>query len=226
MLRRRSICVLFGASVLAGSALAESAARADEPVPVRPKNFEEEYNQPWTAGVPPWRLKQHQRWRVWDPYFDPREALLSPAYIVQNMHGGEKAWGVGLSYGQSIQTYRGPLFVRGQIALAELRIHDKSLFALSGMRWVFTGGLALGPLEIGAGPGVTAMHFDFERWRPSFGALSPRISAFVGLKLGVVRVAVEAYSEVYWRWIGQDSARIHGFVLDLGGGGRIDAKSP
>ena len=182
--------------------------------------------QPWNSGVPPWRLKQHHRYRVWDPYLDPREGLLSVTYAIeQPFHGGEKAWGIGLSLAQSVQTYYGPLMIRGQLHYLEGRIHDKTILTVGLPRYQFFGGLSVGPVEIGAGPGITGMHVDLQRWKyPSLGFFSPRIAAMFALKIGVARLEAEAFTEINWRWVGRDTDRVYGFVFTIGGGGQIGSK--
>ena len=49
----------------------------------------------------------------------------------------------------------------------------------------------------------------------SFGMFSPRVGAGLWLALPQVRIGVSIFTEYFWRWVGNDSAFVHGLTLEL-----------
>jgi hypothetical protein len=62
--------------------------------------------------------------------------------------------------------------------------------------------------------GVTVAHLDYGQ-RFSFGMFSPRAGVGVWLKLSHSRVGLSAFTEYFWRWVGSESAFVHGLSLEI-----------
>jgi hypothetical protein len=62
--------------------------------------------------------------------------------------------------------------------------------------------------------GFTAIHLDVGHG-VSFGMFSPRVGVGLWLKLPNSRIGVSAFTEYFWRWVGDDSAFVHGLTLEI-----------
>lgn len=121
--------------------------------------------------------------------------------------------GLSLGLGEQVTTLRGA-FWAGIDREFELRFVRHDALSLSLWRYQWEGGLRLGKLEPGVRVGMTLLHLDVGHGF-SFGLLSPRVGAGVWFKLPRSRIGVSAFSEYFWRWTGDESAFVHGLVLEL-----------
>ena len=87
------------------------------------------------------------------------------------------------------------------------------LFDLLG--YSYQAGLRLGPIEVGAGPGLNVLGIDVSDGDWSLSGLSPYASARAGLKTGNFRVSLSAYRAYHFRWLGRADAYLTGFSLEL-----------
>lgn len=121
--------------------------------------------------------------------------------------------GYSLAVGESITTLRGA-FAAGLMEDSELRVVPHDAVSLSLRRYQWEAGPRLGPLEPMARVGFTLLHLDVGHGF-SFGLFSPRVGLGLWWKLPHARVGVSAFTEYFWRWVGADSAFVHGLVLEL-----------
>ena len=118
-----------------------------------------------------------------------------------------------LGFGESLTTLRGG-FAVGAIQEHELRLVPKDAFSVSLSRYQWEAGPRLGPVEPMARVGFTLLHLDVGHG-VSFGMFSPRVGFGLWLSLPHSRVGVSAFTEYFWRWLGNDSAFVHGLTLEF-----------
>ncbi|HXK17334.1 MAG TPA: hypothetical protein VNG33_06020 [Polyangiaceae bacterium] len=121
--------------------------------------------------------------------------------------------GYSLAAGEAITTVRGA-FAAGAIQETELRFVPSDALSLSLRRYQWEAGPRLGSLEAMARVGFTLAHLDVGHGF-SFGLFSPRVGLGLWWKLSHARVGVSAFTEYFWRWVGDDSAFVHGLTLEL-----------
>jgi hypothetical protein len=121
--------------------------------------------------------------------------------------------GYFLALGEALTTLRGP-FAAGALQEHELRFVAKDALSLALSRYQWEAGPRLGPLEPMARVGFTLLHLDVGHG-VSFGMFSPRVGLGLWLTLPHARIGVSAFTEYFWRWVGNDSAFVHGLTLEL-----------
>jgi hypothetical protein len=121
--------------------------------------------------------------------------------------------GYSLAFGESLTTLRGA-FAAGGLQEHELRFVPKDALSLALSRYQWEAGPRLGPLEPMVRVGFTLLHLDVGHG-VSFGMFSPRVGLGLWLRLPHARLGVSAFSEYFWRWLGNDSAFVHGLTLEL-----------
>jgi hypothetical protein len=156
-----------------------------------------------------------KRWALFDPFADRREQIYSIGRVEWNERPSDRVFeGVELKGGERISTQRGPWILSGRREVA-LRLMAPTTIALGLAVLSFTGNLAIGPLEIGAGPGVTLANIDYSSRDFSLGFLSPRATADAGVRLGIVRLGCSFSEEYLWRWWGRESARAESIMVEI-----------
>lgn len=121
--------------------------------------------------------------------------------------------GYSFAFGESLTTVRGA-FAAGGLQEHELRYVPSDALSLALSRYQWEAGPRLGALEPMARVGFTLLHLDVGHG-VSFGMFSPRVGLGLWLSLPGARLGVSAFSEYLWRWVGDDSAFVHGLTLEL-----------
>ncbi len=121
--------------------------------------------------------------------------------------------GYFFAIGEGVTTVRGG-FTAGALQEHELRLVPHDALSLGLWRYQWEAGPRIGPFEPRARVGFTAMHLDVGHGF-SFGMLSPRVGLGLWLKLPHSRIGVSAFTEYFWRWVGNDSAFVHGLSLEI-----------
>jgi hypothetical protein len=121
--------------------------------------------------------------------------------------------GYSLAFSEGLTTVRGNFLAGGRLE-HELRLVPKDALGLNISRYYWEAGPRLGPIEPMARVGVTLLSLDYGK-RFSFGMFSPRVGVGVWVKLAQTRIGISAFSEYFWRWVGEDSAFVHGFTLEI-----------
>jgi len=166
---------------------------------------------PLVAAAP---LPRFARWRLLNPYTSRHTDSLSLGIAGFRADSARSPIpGFSLGLGEQVTTVRGALWA-GLSREFELRFVRHDALSLSLWRYQWEGGLRLGKLEPGVRFGMTLLHLDVGHGF-SFGLLSPRVGAGVWFKLPRSRIGVSAFSEYFWRWTGDQSAFVHGLVLEL-----------
>lgn len=154
-------------------------------------------------------------WALFDPFYSARESRVfgGPVSLRETdqaiaMHGAT------IGFGDTQRETRGPLWLSIERSF-DLRLFSKwtMLFGLLG--YSYQAGLRIGPIEIGAGPGLNVLGIDVSDGDWSLSGLSPRASARAGLKTGNFRVSLSAYRAYHFRWLGRRGAYLTGFSLEL-----------
>ena len=153
-------------------------------------------------------------WVLLNPYTARHASLLSLGVVgFRLLPEARETAGYSLAFGEAITTLRGP-FTTGLVQESELRLVPRDALSLSLRRYQWEAGLRIGPLEPTARVGFTLAHLDVGHGF-SFGLLSPRVGVGLWWKLPHSRVGVSAFTEYFWRWVGNDSAFVHGLTLEL-----------
>ena len=121
--------------------------------------------------------------------------------------------GYSLAFSESVTTVRGGFLAGGRLE-HELRLVPRDALQLGVSRYYWEAGPRIGPVEPMARVGATLICLDYGK-RLSFGMFSPRVGAGVWLKVAQTRIGVSVFSEYYWRWVGEDSAFVHGLTLEI-----------
>jgi hypothetical protein len=121
--------------------------------------------------------------------------------------------GYSCALGESLTTLRGP-FVVGGMQEHELRFVPKDALSLGLWRYQWEAGPHIGPLEPLARVGFTLLHLDVGHGF-RFGMFSPRVGLGLWLRLPHSRIGLSAFSEYFWRWLGNDSAFVHGLTFEI-----------
>lgn len=121
--------------------------------------------------------------------------------------------GYSIAFSEGLTSLR-PSFLAGGRLEHELRLVPKDALGLGISRYYWEAGPRLGPIEPMARVGVTLAYLDYGK-RFSFGMFSPRVGVGVWVKLAQSRIGVSAYTEYYWRWVGEQSAFVHGLTLEI-----------
>jgi hypothetical protein len=126
---------------------------------------------------------------------------------------GSASRGYAISGGEGMALLSGA-FSAGGLHEQELRFVPNDALSLGLSRYQLEAGLRLGPLEPMARVGFTTLHLDIGHGF-SLGLFSPRVGAGLWLALGKARLGASAFAEYYWRWLGDDSALVHGLSIEL-----------
>jgi hypothetical protein len=162
----------------------------------------------------PARAPSFAGWLLLNPYTARHASLLSLGVVgFRPLPEAREMVGYSLAFGEVITTLRGP-FTTGLVEESELRLVPRDALSLSLRRYQWEAGLRIGPLEPTARVGFTLAHLDVGHGF-SFGLLSPRVGVGLWWKLPHSRVGVSAFTEYFWRWVGSDSAFVHGLTLEL-----------
>jgi hypothetical protein len=157
----------------------------------------------------------HRPWALFDPFLSPREMVLfGGPNSLRELDQIEALRGGSFGFAQTQRELRGPFWLSLERHF-ELGIYSKWTFLLELSKYDYLAGFRLGPVEIGAGPGVTPLAFDISDGDVSLSGLCPRVLAKFGVKTGRFRFSLRAQREYLWRWLGRDDAWITGFALEL-----------
>jgi hypothetical protein len=154
------------------------------------------------------------RWQLLNPY-TARHASTAAFGLVGQRLVGERTENLGYSFalGESLTTVRGAALVGGRLEY-ELRLVPKDALNLALWRYQWEAGPRIGPIEPMVRVGFTTLHLDVGHG-VSFGMFSPRVGCGLWLKLPSSRIGVSVFSEYFWRWLGNDSAFVHGLSVEL-----------
>jgi hypothetical protein len=138
-------------------------------------------------------------------------------------HGEPRDWerGTGdILAGITITTHWKPFYISGY-QMTHFRVLDSKSFIWSVLSTGMGAGVRLGPFEPEARLGVGLIQLDAIHGEYNFSLLSPRVAMGVGLRLGKIRLDIQAHTEYLWRWFGPDYL-IRGVSLGL----RFDVPRP
>jgi hypothetical protein len=121
--------------------------------------------------------------------------------------------GYAIAGGESVALLSGVLMAGG-MQDHELRFVPDDALSLALSRYQLEAGVRLGPFEPMVRVGFTTLHLDIGHGF-SLGLFTPRVGAGVWLKLGKARLGASAFSEYFWRWLGDDSAFVNGLTFEL-----------
>ncbi len=159
---------------------------------------------------------------------DTRAAALSPFDVRRAFTGSSLAVGFfqarntstdyaqrgwELRLGREIELRHQHLFLLGN-SVSSFRAFDSKSFSFVLLAPDVTGGVYVGPIELGAGVSLSLASFDDFDTKWSAQSLSPRAHADVGLRFGGLRFAAQVFGEEYWRWFGDDR-RMRGFAFSV-----------
>ena len=154
------------------------------------------------------------RWPLLNPYTARHLSSLTLGLVgFRRLSEPSERAGYALAFGESLTTLRGALAAGGSLE-HELRFVPHDALSLAVSRYQWEAGPRLGPLEPMARVGFTLLHLDVGHG-VSFGMFSPRVGVGLWLVLPQARIGVSAFSEYFWRWVGNDSAFVHGLTLEL-----------
>ncbi len=150
--------------------------------------------------------------------FDTRRAFIGSALAVgffqaRNTTTDHAQRGWELRLGREIELRHKHLFLLGN-SFTSFRAFDSKSFSLVLIAPDVTGGVYLGPVEVGAGASLSLASVDDFDTKWSAQSLSPRAHADVGLRFGGLRFAAQIFGEEYWRWFGEDR-RMRGFAFTV-----------
>jgi hypothetical protein len=150
--------------------------------------------------------------------FDVRRAFVGSSLAVgffqaRNTTTDYAQRGWELRLGREIELRAKHLFLLGN-SVSSFRAFDSKSFSFVLIAPDVTGGVYLGPVELGAGASLSLASFDDFDTRWSAQSLSPRAHADFGLRFGGLRFAAQIFGEEYWRWFGDDR-RMRGFAFTI-----------
>ena len=154
------------------------------------------------------------RWPLLNPYTSRHARTLSLGVVgFRPLPHQRESVGYSLAVGESLMTLRGA-FATGAHQEHELRLVPKDALSLALSRYQWEAGPRLGPVEPMARVGFTLLHLDVGQGF-SFGMFSPRVGVGLWLALPNARLGVSAFTEYFWRWVGDDNAFVHGLTLEF-----------
>jgi hypothetical protein len=121
--------------------------------------------------------------------------------------------GYAIAGGEAVTLLSGMLMAGG-IHDHELRLVPDDALSLALSRYQLEAGVRLGPFEPMVRVGFTTLHLDIGHGF-SLGLFTPRVGAGLWLKLGKARLGASAFTEYFWRWLGDDSAFVNGLTFEL-----------
>jgi hypothetical protein len=169
---------------------------------------------PAKARPRPARTSKFESWQLLNPYSARHFTQLSLGIVgYRPVNEERESVGYSLAIGEGLSTVR-TLFLAGGLQEHELRFVPKDSLSLRFSRYMWEAGPRLGPLEPMVRVGFTSIHLDIGHG-VSFGMFSPRVGAGLWLKLPNSRVGVSVFTEYSWRWVGDDSAFVHGLTFEI-----------
>jgi len=169
------------------------------------------------ASAPPSneRVTLRRPWVLLDPYTARHTGQFALGWLsFRSEREQDSKIGYSLAVGEGVTTQRGA-FVAGGRWEHELHLVPSETIGLSISRYQWEAGPRLGPIEPMARVGFTLAGVDLSRDSFSFGMFSPRAAISVFVHFQAVRVGVSAFTEYWWRWIGDESAFVRGMTLEL-----------
>jgi hypothetical protein len=161
------------------------------------------------AGAP-----SFARWALLNPYTARHSSALSLGVVgARPVTEQRENLGYFFTIGETVTTVRGG-FTAGGSQEHELRLVPHDALSLGLERYQWEAGPRIGPFEPRVRVGFTLLHLDVGHGF-SFGMFSPRVGLGLWLKLPHSRVGVSAFTEYFWRWVGNDSAFVHGLSLEI-----------
>ena len=158
---------------------------------------------------------EKRRWALFDPFFSARESLLFGGPVsLREIDQQRSLHGLTIGFGDTTRETRGPLWLSLERNF-DVRLLSKWTVLAEFTSYTYQAGFRLGPIEIGAGPGLNVLAVDVSDGDWSLSGLSPRANVKAGLKTGSVRVSLSAYRAFQWRWLGRPNAYLTGFSLEL-----------
>jgi hypothetical protein len=163
----------------------------------------------WPATAP-----SYHRWALLNPLTSRHSSGLTLGIVSsRRLPENRGDFGYSLGFSEGVTTVRGGFLAGGRLE-HELRLVPKDALQLGVSRYYWEAGPRIGPFEPMARVGATLLYLDYGK-RFSFGMLSPRVGAGVWVKVAQTRIGVSVFSEYYWRWVGADSAFVHGLTLEI-----------
>jgi hypothetical protein len=162
----------------------------------------------------PAALPSYSRWPLLNPFTARHSSGLTLGVVgFRRLEGKRENLGYSLAFSEGLTTVRGGFLAGGRLE-HELRLVPKDALSLNLARYYWEAGPRIGALEPMARVGVTLLHLDYGQ-RFSFGMFSPRVGLGVWFKLPQSRVGLSAFTEYFWRWVGEPSAFVHGITLEI-----------
>lgn len=157
-------------------------------------------------------------WRVWplfDPFVSRRESLagfgvteLRPASADDPLSG----WTV--LFGDATSTVRPHFWVTLERRYL-LRFARRSTYMVELSSYDYLAGVRASAFELGAGVGLVPFGVDVSQGDWSLSVASPRSVIRASLKVGGLRMSVDAYNQYTWRVWGGESAWIRGIAVEF-----------
>lgn len=156
-----------------------------------------------------------RRWALFDPFYADRESRLFGGPVsLREIDQQSAMHGATIGFGDTQREARGPFWLSVERSF-DLRLFSKWTMLFDLVGYSYQAGLRLGPIELGAGPGLNVLGIDVSDGDWSLSGLSPHASARIGLKTRSFRVSLSAYRAYHFRWLGRADAYLTGFSLEL-----------
>jgi hypothetical protein len=169
---------------------------------------------PAPAARRPAASPSYGRWLLLNPITSRHSSGLSLGIVgSRRVPQNRENLGYSLAFSEGVTTVRGGFLAGGRVE-HELRLVPKDALELGVSRYYWEAGPRLGPIEPMARVGLTVLYLDYGK-RFSFGMFSPRVGVGVWIKVAQSRIGLGVFSEYFWRWVGDDSAFVHGLTLEI-----------
>ena len=147
-----------------------------------------------------------RRFRLFDPYLDPRDGGVSVSYLTRREVAGHEADpGIRVGYGETIATHERGLF--GRLSVEESLRVTRAGHVVVGLRgYEYGAGAEIGrfSLEGRVGLRVLEVHFGKDGFGGGgfgIGGFTPSSAVSLSLPVGAGRIALSAFSEFAYRWL-------------------------
>lgn len=165
----------------------------------------------WSAHA---TAREPREWALLDPDISSRKAGLGLGYSELRLGNAvDPQQGVSLELWGSLRTTRRRAFAELRQALA-FRAFERSTFAFGAAQSLHAG-VALGPLRIGSGFGLSPIGFDLSSSDATLHLLSPHAFLLVGFELGRLRLALRGEVQYWVRLFGREDAHLRSAVLEV-----------
>jgi len=169
---------------------------------------------PAVTSPRPAALPTYERWALLNPLTARHSSGIALGVVgFRALPDARESLGYSVAFGDGLTTVRGAFLAGGRLE-HELRLVPHDALSLNVARYYWEAGPRLGPIEPMARVGLTLLHLDYGD-RVSFGMFSPRVGFGLWVKVAQTRIGVSVFSEYFWRWVGQDSAFVHGLTLEI-----------